>query len=359
MMHERTIDYKLFFDRSPDLFCIAGFDGYFKKVNPAVVDLLGYTEEELYSRPVNDFVYEDDRDITTRARNRLTESIPLYNFENRYQAKNGDTVWLAWTSFPLESEKLVFAIAKDVSHKKRLEAERLSLLEELAKTNKEFKKFALTTSHDLRSPLNGLLSVFELLDVTKVNDRESRELLELLKLTGENLKERLNNYVDILSDKLGEPTRLESVDLKSMLNKVLQSIHSLLQTSGAEIRADFSATRTVLFNDAYMESVYLNMITNAIKYSKPNTPPVVDIRSDIRDGIKCLTIADNGMGFNMAEAKNKIFGLHQTFHNHRDSKGVGLYLVHKHITSLGGNIEVDSRVGEGTRFEIFFPQANP
>ncbi|MBS1528184.1 MAG: PAS domain S-box protein [Bacteroidetes bacterium] len=112
---------EFFFELSPDLLCIAGFDGYFKKINPAVSKTLGYTEEELFSRPINSFVHPDDQHATEYRRNLIRKGTPLLNFENRYLTKTGEIVWLTWTSMPVNSKKLVFAIAKNVTHRKRLE----------------------------------------------------------------------------------------------------------------------------------------------------------------------------------------------------------------------------------------------
>jgi PAS domain S-box-containing protein len=94
--------YDLFFELTPDLMCIAGYDGYFRKINSAVSKTLGYSMDELYSRPINDFVHEGDKDITAKVRHELTRSKPLLNFENRYVRKDGEIVWLSWTSLPLE-----------------------------------------------------------------------------------------------------------------------------------------------------------------------------------------------------------------------------------------------------------------
>lgn len=108
-----------FFELSPDLLCIAGFDGYFKKVNPAVLKTLGYSEQELFAKPIDTFVYKDDRQITAKKRKLIKENKPLLNFENRYLTKSGAIVWLSWTSMPIDDKKLVFAIAKNITHKKR------------------------------------------------------------------------------------------------------------------------------------------------------------------------------------------------------------------------------------------------
>lgn len=347
-------NYSLFFELSPDLLCIAGFDGYFKKINPAVSKLLGYSLEELYSRPINDFVFSEDQTFTDHVRKELTKAKPLSNFENRYLTKYGEIVWLSWTSLPIESENLVFAIAKNITHRKRLEEERNNILTNLTKANEDLKQLTYTTSHDLRSPVNNLLSIISLLNESKITDLSTLKFLRLLKLSGENLRELLAKYVDVLSEKHDSYAPLEEVDLDQTLQGVLKSINSLLESAKATIHSDFSKVGKVEFNKIYMESVFLNLITNSIKYSRPDRYPEISIQSEIHNGRTRLVIRDNGLGFDLEKVKDRIFGLHQKFHEHTDSKGIGLYLVHSHVTNLGGQIAVESRVNEGTTFFISF-----
>lgn len=355
-MNNVDFKYELFFELSPDLLCIAGYDGYFKKINAAVSKLLGYTMEELYSRPINDFVFCADKRTTQQARNELTKSKPLYNFENRYVKKNGEIVWLSWTSLPIESDQLVFAVAKDITHIKRQEADRSTLLTNLTNVNEDLRQLTYTTSHDLRSPVNNLLAVLDLLDISKISDKEATELIRIVKMSGEYLKETLDNYVDALSQKHHEMASIEDVELQESLDNVLKSIRSLVETSKATIHVDFSSNGQIRFNKSYMESVFLNLLTNSIKYASPDRLPVIHIHSETVNGTNRLTFSDNGIGFDMEKVKDKIFGLQQKFHNHKDSKGIGLYLVHNHITSLGGKITVDSREKEGTTFTMTFPR---
>lgn len=89
---------------------------------------------------------------------------------------------------------------------------------------------------------------------------------------------------------------------------------------------NFEAFDEILFNKAYLESIFFNLITNAIKYAKPSQSPVVTISTKISGGDKQLIFPDNGIGFDMDKVKGKIFGLHQKFEDHIDSKGIGLYL---------------------------------
>jgi len=123
---KHLFDLDHFFELTPDLVCIAGFDGYFRKINQAVSDTLGYTNEELMARPISSLVHADDKGVTAQTRNDIIirDNKPLVNFENRYITKQGNIVWLCWTSTPVEKEQLVFAIAKNVTVRKRLEEQR-------------------------------------------------------------------------------------------------------------------------------------------------------------------------------------------------------------------------------------------
>jgi PAS domain S-box-containing protein len=351
---ENSYIFEHFFELSADLLCIAGFDGFFKKINPAVSKLLGYTNEELFSKPINEFIYIDDRDFTAKVRRELTKNKPLLNFENRYVTKSGEIVWLSWTSMPIVGEKLVYAIAKNITHNKKLEEERNLLLTKFTKINKDLKKLSYTSSHDLRSPVNNLLSIFSLLDVSKIEDTETLQFIEMLKSTSESLKLALNDYVDILTLKDNAIAQVEELDLNESLKVVMRSISSLIQNSKVIIHANFSEFEKINFNKTYLESIFLNLITNSIKYAKPGCSPIIFVHSRKINGTEQLIFSDNGIGFDMNLVKDKVFGLHQKFHNHIDSKGIGLYLVNNHITSLGGKIEVESEINEGTTFIISF-----
>ncbi|MBK0403095.1 PAS domain S-box protein [Adhaeribacter sp. BT258] len=355
-MIDANFKYELFFELSPDLLCIAGYDGYFKKINAAVPKLLGYSLEELYSRPINDFVYEEDKLTTASVRKELTKAKPLRNFENRYVTKSGEIVWLSWTSQPVESEKVIFAIAKNITHKKKQEAERNSLLADLTKINKELKQFTYTTSHDLRSPVNNLLSIFSLIDVSRIGDQKTAMFVETLKLAGDQLRQTMDNYVDVLIEKHNVQANVEEIDLKENLQEVLQSISSLVQSSKATIHVNFAEAPAIRFNKVYLKSIFLNLITNAIKYARPDLLPEISIYSEQVNGIKNLVVADNGQGFDLEKVNDRIFGLHQKFHDQSDSKGIGLYLVHSHVTNLGGQINVESKPNEGAKFIISFPR---
>ncbi|SNS04331.1 PAS domain S-box-containing protein [Belliella buryatensis] len=346
---------ELFFDITPDLFCIAGYDGYFKRINPAVSTLLGYDEKKLYNTPINEFVHPEDQALTAKARKELTKSNPLLNFENRYLTKDGKVVWLSWTSMFMENEELIFAIAKDITYKKKLENERKLLIANLTTINKDLENLTYRTTHDLRSPVNNLISIYRLIDLSKINDEETLNLLELLRISSENLKKTLDNYVDLFSSQKNSDSIPEQLNFTDVLNSVISSINSLIKTSNTNIKVDFSKVNTVYYKKDFLESIFLNLITNSIKYAQPGRSPIIRIVSEeLKNGTQ-LTVEDNGMGFDMEKVKGKIFGLNQKFHNLEDSKGIGLYLIYHQITRMNGNIDVESKVGQGTKFTIHFP----
>jgi len=347
-------NFEKFFDLSADLLCVAGYDGYLKKVNPAVSKLLGYSNDELMSKPINEFVYNEDKGTTSSARNDLRNKISLINFENRYVTKSGGIVWLLWTSLPIESDKVIYAIAKNITYRKELEEERNIHLAKLTKINHEFKQLTYSTAHDIKSPVNNMLAVFEILDLTTITNSETLELISILKSSTEGLKQTLNEYIAILSKKNEINSNLEELSFNSILNEVLLSINSIIHNSNAIININFSELETIVFNKGYLKSIFLNLLTNAIKYSKPNLVPIISIYSKVVNGKKQLIISDNGIGFEMDKVRDKIFGLHQKFNNNSDSHGIGLYLVYNHITSLGGQIVVESKKNEGAKFIITF-----
>ena len=351
---EPSFDLDHFFELTADILCIASYDGYIKKANPAFSELLGYSIEEIMAGHVSDFIYHEDKNITSKLRDSINKDKPLLNFENRYVTKSGEIVWLSWTSVSEPSQRLIYAIAKNVTHIKNLEEERNLLLTNLTSVNDQLKQFTYTTSHDLRSPLNNMISLFGLLDISKIEDPETLQYLDMIKMSALKLKSTLNDYVDLLSQEEKINVKLEQVFFQDTLQNTLDSIKTLVTNSKADLQVDFSEAGEVKFNSAYLQSIFLNLISNSIKYSKPDAFPVISITSRKLKNFTQLIFTDNGIGFEMENVKDKIFGLHQKFHNHIDSKGIGLYLVQKHMTNLGGTITVDSQVDHGTTFTLTF-----
>jgi PAS domain S-box-containing protein len=110
------------FELSRDLVCTAGFDGYFKQLNAEWTQTLGWSEEELRSRPFTDFVHPDDREITEDSRLSLAEKGVTNDLVNRYATKDGGWRWISWKSIAIVDEGLIYASARDITQRKEAEA---------------------------------------------------------------------------------------------------------------------------------------------------------------------------------------------------------------------------------------------
>jgi len=111
------------FTLTPDLIAVSGFDGYFKRVNPAFEQLLGYSEEEALARPYVEFVHPDDRIRTEAESSRLQERATTASFENRYACKDGSYRWIEWTATPVQQERQIYSVGRDVTDRRQAEAD--------------------------------------------------------------------------------------------------------------------------------------------------------------------------------------------------------------------------------------------
>lgn len=344
-----------FFYHTPDLLCIASFEGYFLKINPAVSKVLGYSEEELLERPIRDFVYEEDSEATRTTREEMLQGKPLINFENRYKTKSGELVWLSWTSIPVYENRYIFGIAKNVTERKKLEEQQKLLFEEVSQINRDLEHFARLASHNLRSPLANIRGLFDLIEYDKIEHEDNLKLINLIKQSTEKVSNTLENYINELVQKdVNAKSHLQIVNIENCLAGVCESVSSIIISHKAVIETDFTAFDKVEFNKSYLESILLNLLTNSLKYHRPKVAPQIVFKTLISNGIKQLVVSDNGIGFDMTKAKDRIFGLNQTFHANSDAKGVGLFLVKKQVTELGGTISVESEKNKGTTFTISF-----
>jgi len=355
-IEEPLADYPLepFFNDSHDLFCIAGFDGFFRRVNPAVTRVLGFSEEELYSRSIKSFIHPLDQKHTWKYRKSLISGLGFKKFENRYLTKSGDTVWLSWTSIPIDQYGVVYAVAKDITQAKQREEERNKLIANLTLINKELKNISYTTSHDLRTPVSNLMSVFSLLDLSKIQDEETLEFINILKSATDQLQSTLNDYVDILNTKNSAYSAISTNKLSETVKEVVSSVEALVKETKTVIKTDISPDISIPFNRGNLKSVILNLLTNSIKYAHPERNAEITIKALEENDKVTFTFSDNGIGFDSEANADRIFELNQKFHNHEDSKGVGLYLVHNHITNMGGRITVNSTINKGATFTITF-----
>jgi signal transduction histidine kinase len=144
------------------------------------------------------------------------------------------------------------------------------------------------------------------------------------------------------------------LNLNAFLNHTLELLSKEIKDHNVNIVNLVDAKETVQFNPAYLESIFLNFTTNAIKYAHPDRQPEIRYSLQKEHGKLVLLIQDNGVGINLEKYGEKLFGMYKTFHQHPNARGIGLFITKNQIESMGGSIEVESQVNVGTTFKINF-----
>ncbi len=333
-------------------------EGKITSWNKSAEKLLGFTFSEVIGDEFRFFI-PTDLVVQESELIGMTKKGAFFNqIQSKRLKKNGDVIDVSLTLSPIRNEKNevigISKIIRDVTQFNKTKTELELLIKELTNNNKELKQFSYITSHNLRGPLTNLLGIIKMLDLETITDIKTKTLIEAFKSSTISLNDTLEDLIKILIVKENTNHELATLNLDAHLTKVIRSISNTIKLSHAVIEVDFTEVNSVRFNATYLESIFLNLITNAIKYSRPGINPHIKISSSIKNNAVQLAFTDNGLGMDWSKVKDKIFGLYQKFHRHPDSKGIGLYLVHSQITSLGGSIEVVTELNKGTTFIIHF-----
>lgn len=252
----------------------------------------------------------------------------------------------------------ILIASQNITQQKRNEFEKEMLIEELTQNNSDLRQFSYITSHNLRAPLSNLLGIIKLLDTSEVTDPMTSLLLKNFEECTLQLNDTVNDLINVLIIKNNVNAKKEHLDIRKILDRVLSSMQSTIDSNEMTVKVDLDKAYSVDFNRTYLESILLNLLTNAMKYRSPKRKPEVNISTKkYADGVK-LYFSDNGLGIDMNRYRDRIFGLYQRFHDHADSKGLGLYIVNSQIRVMGGEIEVESEVDKGTTFIISFKNEN-
>ncbi len=335
----------LLYGIAADLFCVAGFDGYFKQINPAWEATLGWGEDELMSVPFLDLVHPDDRGATAAAIGALADGRPVLGFENRYRCKDGSYRWLSWNAQPLPEEELMFTVARDVTEQHQLEEQLLQ-----AQKMEAVGRLAGGVAHDFNNLLQAMLSQLQLVrSYASDPERLGRvaEDLEEHVLRGAALTRQL-----LLFSRRETPQR-RTVDVNNVIDGQAKLLRRLVRENIA-FRIDLAAEPLVVDVDpGQLEQVIMNLVVNASDVLEDGGEVAIHSGRG-RDGAVRISIEDDGPG--IAEAvRPKIFEPFFTTKPAGKGTGLGLSVVHGIVQYHGGSIAVEDREGGGTVFTVTLP----
>lgn len=245
-------------------------------------------------------------------------------------------------------KKAELAIQKNIE-------ERELLIRELTSSIKDLKQFSFITSHNFRAPLSNLIGLLRIVDYSTLTEANN-DILEMFKVSTLQLNKTINDLVLVLIIKDNVNVNIVDNNINDLLDDVCNSLAYDINETGCAINKDLQV-KNISFNKTYLESILLNLLSNAIKYRSPNRSLKIDISTQQKsNGEVLMVIKDNGIGIDLNLNRNKIFGLYQRFHSNVDSVGLGLFIVKSQIIALGGDIDIESEVDEGTSFHITFRQ---
>ncbi|MFD0863462.1 ATP-binding protein [Sungkyunkwania multivorans] len=302
------------------------------------------------------FITADHRENATMYLEECRDFGTPFEIEVEIKTFTKNIKWIRIAGKPVfEGRKIVGmrGVFQDIHELKTKEVTLQKSLDIVASQNAQLLNFAHIVSHNLRSHSSNLELVLDILDSVK-GKKEKREVLNNLKQISSKLNETITHLNEVVTVNSAIEDKLRPVDFDNSLQVVLTSINELVKKEEATVKADFSALPSIDYIPAYLESILLNLITNAIKYRKPEIAPIIEVKSFMRGRTPVLTVIDNGLGIDLDMHGDKLFGMYKTFHDHPDAKGIGLFITKNQIESLHGSISVESTVGVGSKFTVEF-----
>ncbi|WP_418264810.1 PAS domain S-box protein [Flavobacterium faecale] len=243
-------------------------------------------------------------------------------------------------------------VAADITETKKSEKETQELLEIAQSQNDRLKNFAYIVSHNLRSHSGGISSLIELTE-SEAPDFSQTEIFEYLKKSSNNLTETIIHLTEVVQINLSSKEKLTSTLLNPVLENNINSLITQAKKANITIINEVDTSTMVQAVPAYLDSIVMNFMTNAIKYSSNERDSYLRINTEKTNDYIILKFSDNGLGINLKKHGDKLFGMYKTFHNHADSRGIGLFITKNQIEAMNGKIEVESEINVGTTFKIY------
>ncbi|WP_215947068.1 PAS domain-containing sensor histidine kinase [Arenibacter algicola] len=363
----QEIKFRGLLESAPDAMVIVNEAGKIHMINKQAEKLFGYSAKELTGKSVEILIPE-----AYSAKHLGHRSGFFANPKTRHMGegkelfainKKGKLIPIQISLSPLTTEEgvLVSAAIRDITSQKIAEGKILKAKEELeafakklVAQNTKLADFTQITSHNLRAPvsnLNSLLGFYKLAQ----SEEERVDLFQKLESVVNHLTLTLNTLVEALNiRKDNNEDKLENIEFDSMMVKTQEILSGEIMSTGAVIKSDFSKLPDIVYNKIYLESIFLNLVGNALKYRSADRVPEIYVTSGIENGKKFLKVTDNGQGINLKRHGHKLFGLNKVFHRHPDARGIGLFMTKTQIEAHGGSISAESEVNVGTTFSINF-----
>lgn len=338
---------------------ILTLDGNWVKVNDSICELFGYTRNELFNMNIENIIFRDDLGVHEKKYYRLMQGkIHRYRVQQRYFHKDGHIIWVLISvslicNIDGKSNNMIWQFS-DITSRKRNQDKLKMMLNVVRKQNDRLSSFANIITHNLRSHSGNLSTLTGFLedDCSWLNENENFDLLK--KAVG-NLEETVSHLTEIAKMKEVDANEFEVLNLYDYVEQAIYNITAIAKNTNTTIVNYVDEDLCIKAIPAYLDSIILNFLTNAIKYRSDKRLPKIRLTASVLDdGYVIFKVIDNGMGIDMEKFGDKLFHMYKTFHLNEDAIGIGLFMTKNQIESLGGKVEVISEVDVGSEFSIYF-----
>ncbi|GGW22912.1 PAS domain-containing sensor histidine kinase [Arenibacter certesii] len=318
------------------------------------IDIIGKDDFDIYDKELAQKYRNEDLEV-------MISQTPMINKELRHKNPDGSSSYFLSSKIPLkgtngETTGLV-GITMDISEIKQKEKDLKNLINVTSLQNKKLLNFAHIISHNLRSHSANFSMLLEFL-IAEQEEAERQKIVGMLTDASNNLMETLHTLNDIVTINSESATSKVEVDLNIQVNKVLNNLNSLLEENKATVITDIPIGTRIHVIPSYLNNILTQIISNSIRYKKPNVNPLIKLGLSYVQNYTVLSIEDNGLGLDMKKYGEKLFGMYKTFHDNQDTKGLGLFIVKNQIETMDGKVNAHSQVGEGTTLNLYFNEEN-
>jgi signal transduction histidine kinase len=247
----------------------------------------------------------------------------------------------------------LYGTLEDITATKLLEEERENNLQLLNEQNSRLSNFAHIVSHNLRTHTGNIKMLAELIPLEE-DEQEKSNMQDLVFRQAVYLLETLDQLSEVVDVNSNSFNKIEYLNLHRAVQSVLQMLEQTITQQGVTVSLKIDESIRVKHKAAYLESIITNLITNAVKYRSLERPCKIDIKATNGKNQVVLEVKDNGIGIDLSKHGRQLFGLYNTFHGNSDAHGIGLHLVKSQVEALGGQISVESNLGEGSVFSVVF-----
>lgn len=278
-----------------------------------------------------------------------------FDLELKFRTAKNNVIWVRNKGVPIidgNGECIILrGIFQNIDNIKLKELELQKSLDLLGDHNRRLQNFAHIVSHNLRSHSGNLQFMVNIFD-ENISSAEKEEVFGNIRSISESLANTIDHLNEIVKIQTEISKELKPVAFESTFKNIQTALDNNIRKTRAIICADFSSCPTINYVPAYLESIFLNLLTNSLKYRHPDRYPQIICETYFDKEHTWLTFEDNGIGIDLDKYGDKVFGMYKTFHQNANAKGIGLFITKNQIESLGGSIHIASTVNVGTKFTI-------